>query len=90
MPRRMVSSVLLALAAVVSSAAAQPLQPRPTANQPQNPQNPQGTPGATPQQGQGPAQRGRGPRPYRDVITAQALTDSGVFITHRIGDSLYY
>ena len=87
MPRRMVSSVLLALAAVSSLAA----QPRPTPNQPQNPQTPQGTPAATPQQGQAPGQGPRrGPRPYRDVITAQAVTDSGAFIVHRVGDSLYY
>jgi hypothetical protein len=86
----MVSSVLLALAAV-SSLAAHPPQPRPTPNQPLNPQTPQGTPAATPQQGQAPGQGPRrGPRPYRDVITAQAVTDSGAFIVHRVGDSLYY
>ncbi|HEX9704951.1 MAG TPA: DUF5117 domain-containing protein [Gemmatimonadales bacterium] len=31
-----------------------------------------------------------GPRPYRDVITAQAVTDSGVFIVHRIDEKLFY
>ena len=31
-----------------------------------------------------------GPRPYRDVITAQAVTDSGVFIVHRLDDKLFY
>jgi hypothetical protein len=36
--------------------------------------------------GQGDAQ----PRPYNQVITAQAVTDSGVFIVHRIGEKLYY
>ncbi len=45
-------------------------------------------------QGQGaPNQRPaapEGPKPYRDVITAQAVTDSGVFIVHRIGEKLYY
>ena len=46
-------------------------------------------------QGQGNAQSPRpaaqeGPKPYRDVITAQAVTDSGVFILHRIGEKLYY
>ena len=30
------------------------------------------------------------PRPYNQVITAQASTDSGVFIIHRISDKLYY
>ena len=31
-----------------------------------------------------------GPKPYREVITAQAVTDSGVFIIHRIGEKLFY
>jgi hypothetical protein len=30
------------------------------------------------------------PRPYNQVITAQAVSDSGVFLVHRIGDKLYY
>ncbi|MEX2155214.1 MAG: zinc-dependent metalloprotease [Gemmatimonadales bacterium] len=29
-------------------------------------------------------------KPYNQVITAQAVTDSGVFIVHRIGEKLYY
>jgi hypothetical protein len=31
-----------------------------------------------------------GPKPYAQVITAQATTDSGVFIVHRIGEKLFY
>lgn len=31
-----------------------------------------------------------GPRPYASVITRQAVTDSGVFIVHRIAERLYY
>ena len=31
-----------------------------------------------------------GLKPYGQVITAQATTDSGVFIVHRIGEKLYY
>jgi len=31
-----------------------------------------------------------GPKPYNQVITAGAVTDSGVFIVHRIGEKLYY
>ncbi len=31
-----------------------------------------------------------GQRPYAEVITRQAITDSGVFIVHRIGEKLYY
>src|SRR5207302_99392 len=30
------------------------------------------------------------PRPYNQVITAGAITDSGVFIVHRIGEKLFY
>ena len=37
--------------------------------------------------GQAPAD---GPKPYNQVITAQATTDSGVFIIHRIGEKLFY
>ncbi|HKC40038.1 MAG TPA: DUF5117 domain-containing protein, partial [Gemmatimonadales bacterium] len=37
--------------------------------------------------GQAPAE---GPKPYAQVITAQATTDSGVFIVHRIGEKLFY
>ena len=31
-----------------------------------------------------------GPKPYREVITPAAVTDSGVFIVHRIGEKLFY
>src|ERR1700752_1756398 len=31
-----------------------------------------------------------GPKPYNQVITAGAITDSGVFIVHRIGEKLFY
>ena len=30
------------------------------------------------------------PKPYNQVITSQAITDSGVFLVHRVGDKLYY
>ena len=39
--------------------------------------------------GRGPAQE-PGLKPYNQVITAGAVTDSGVFIIHRISDKLYY
>ena len=38
-------------------------------------------------QGGGPAE---GPKPYNQVITQGAVTDSGVFIVHRIGEKLFY
>lgn len=31
-----------------------------------------------------------GVRPYNQVITAQAVSDSGIFIVHRVGEKLYY
>ncbi|MGH7530830.1 MAG: zinc-dependent metalloprotease [Gemmatimonadales bacterium] len=39
--------------------------------------------------GQG-QQEPREPRPYNRVITDRAVTDSGIFLVHRIGDRLYY
>ncbi|HXM37317.1 MAG TPA: zinc-dependent metalloprotease [Gemmatimonadales bacterium] len=36
------------------------------------------------------AQAPEGPKPYDQVITNQAVTDSGVFIVHRIGEKLFY
>jgi hypothetical protein len=55
-------------------------------------QRPQGGP---PPQGQQPLAGGRqqqpeGPKPYREVITPQATTDSGVFIVHRLAEKLFY
>jgi Met-zincin/Domain of unknown function (DUF5117)/Domain of unknown function (DUF5118) len=35
-------------------------------------------------------QQAEGPKPYAQVITAQAVTDSGVFIVHRMGEKLFY
>lgn len=31
-----------------------------------------------------------GPKPYKDVITSKAVTDSGIFNTHRVGDKLFF
>ncbi len=33
-----------------------------------------------------PAREGDGPRPYREVITAEAVSDSGLFVVHHVGD----
>jgi hypothetical protein len=54
--------------------------------------------GAQPAAGQQPPARARsdttrpaqGPRPYAQVITKDAVTDSGVFIVHRIDEKLFY
>jgi hypothetical protein len=75
---------ILGAASLFLAAAAPALAQRPG----QAPQAPAQQPG-----GQQPAQRPaaqEGPKPYREVITAQAVTDSGVFIVHRIGEKLYY
>jgi hypothetical protein len=37
-----------------------------------------------------PSSGGPGPRPYNRVITAEAHTRRGLFITHRVGDRLYF
>ncbi len=38
-----------------------------------------------------PEPRRTGPRPYKDVVTAKAVTDSGLFHVHRLGsDTLYF
>lgn len=57
-------------------------------------------PGGPPSGGQVPATQGPGgfrgqlptpgPKPYAEVITEKATSDTGVFITHRIGEQLYY
>jgi hypothetical protein len=56
-------------------------EPTPAANR-------QDTTRAAGGRGQAPAEGG--PKPYNQVITAGAVTDSGVFIVHRIGEKLFY
>ncbi len=67
----------VALAALATAATAQ--NPKPSPNAP--PAN--GAPGKGPET---PA----APKPYAEVITAHAITDSGVFITHQLNDKLFY
>ncbi|MBI1722325.1 MAG: zinc-dependent metalloprotease [Gemmatimonadetes bacterium] len=85
MLRRLLVTTLVSLAAATGIAAQNPRNPTPQSPTPQQPgAQAQGqAPGARPQQPEG-------PKPYRDVITAQAVTDSGVFIIHRIGEKLFY
>ena len=40
--------------------------------------------------GQGGRPAAEGPKPYNQVITPGAISDSGVFTVHRIGEKLYY
>src|SRR5205807_9124200 len=53
----------------------------------QQPAQPSARPDSTRPRGGGPPE---GPRPYAEVITRAATTDSGVFIVHRLGDKLFY
>src|SRR3989449_431220 len=74
--------VLLALAGLASAAAPAPLPARqPIPSQPQAQDTTRGRPG-------GPGQEG--PKPYAQVITRGATTDSGVFIVHRLMEKLFY
>ena len=85
MPTRNTLSAIafLALAAVTAPGLA--------AQQPGGPPNPQG-PGQA--GGQGPGgrnqQQQQGPKPYREVVTDKAISDTGVFIIHRIGEQLLF
>jgi hypothetical protein len=64
------------------------------AQRPGGPPNPQGPAGQGPGGGFGAGARAQqqpqAPRPYAEVITDKATTDSGIFIVHRIGEQLYY
>jgi hypothetical protein len=61
-------------------------------------QTPQTPPPQDPAQEQGPTAPGRGgrgtappqPRPYGQVITANAKSDTGIFTVHRVNETLYY
>jgi hypothetical protein len=81
MTRRLGAVTAILLAAATTAASAQRPQPGGPPPQAAQAQPPQG--GARPAQAEG-------PKPYRDVITAQATTDSGVFIVHRIAEKLFY
>ena len=84
MTRRVFAVTAAMLAAAAGIAAAQ--RPQPGGPPPQG--QPQAQ--AQPPQGGGRQQQAEGPKPYREVITAQATTDSGVFIIHRLAEKLFY
>jgi len=44
----------------------------------------------SPNQSERPSRDTNGPKPYREVITAKAVTDSGLFNVHKVGDDWYY
>jgi hypothetical protein len=72
---------VLALAACARAGSTPPSAPAPRA---------QGRPDQAQGQAGDSARPSRGPRPYTQVITREAVTDSGVFLVHRIQDRLYY
>ena len=71
---------VLALALSASLAAQQPTPNRPAG---------QGAPNGEQQRPERPPQS-EGPKPYSQVITDKATTDSGVFIIHQLNDKLFY
>jgi hypothetical protein len=75
--------VLLALAGL-AAAVSRPA----TAQQPTAPAAPARPDTTRPRQGGAGATEG--PKPYAEVITRAATTDSGVFIVHRLNDKLFY
>src|SRR6185437_421331 len=79
---RLVPSLLRVLALVlpVSLVAQQPAPNRPAGGAP---------PGGDQPRAERP-QQAEAPKPYSQVITDKATTDSGVFIIHQLGDKLFY
>jgi hypothetical protein len=85
-------TIPIALLALLGFSAACATSPRPTPNtRTQAPaptsQQPAAAPPPAAQPPGGPA---RGPRPYRDVITSRARSDSGLFTVHQVGERWYY
>jgi Txe/YoeB family toxin of Txe-Axe toxin-antitoxin module len=85
--RRIGSLLVLAVVAVWAAGCAKAQSQSPT------PQARQGQAGPAAQQAEGAARtrpQDRKPRPYKDVITAEAKTDSGLFHVHRIEEKLFF
>jgi hypothetical protein len=86
--RRIGSLLVLAVVVVWAAGCAKAQSQSPT------PQARQGQAGPSAQQGEGTAARSRPqdrkPKPYRDVITDEAKTDSGLFHVHRIEEKLFF
>ncbi len=57
---------------------------------PRSPMQPQAQDTTRGRQGGGGGPAPEGPKPYAQVITRGATTDSGVFIVHRLNDKLFY
>ena len=79
-------SVLLVFGVLACSRATSAARQQPAPAPPPSPSR-QDTSRTAGGRGQAPADA---PKPYNQVITAGAVTDSGVFIVHRIGEKLFY
>ncbi|HVM43187.1 MAG TPA: DUF5117 domain-containing protein, partial [Gemmatimonadales bacterium] len=86
--RRLSALALLALGifAAPSLNAQRPGGPPPAPTPP----GPGGAPAGGPGNGARGQQQPQGPRPYLEVVTDKAVSDTGVFIVHRIGDQLLF
>jgi len=68
-----------------------------TLAQPRRPQTPGETPASTPaaaapaaRESAGPTASRPGPKPYKDVITAKAVSRKGLFTVHKVDDKYYF
>lgn len=75
-----------ASAPAATTPAGAPARPAPAPGAPQGAQQ-AGAPGGPGGQG---AQQAQGPRPYRQVVTDRAVTQTGLFKVHRIGERLLF
>lgn len=79
-----------ALAVLASAALIQACASAQAETAPPSPQEEEGGSGQEARRPGGRGGNGNGIKPYAEVITAEAVTDSGVFILHRIDDKLFY
>jgi Met-zincin/Domain of unknown function (DUF5117)/Domain of unknown function (DUF5118) len=82
-------SVLCSLSAALPGVAQQKPGPQPPAPKP-GPQTPGQAPAANGAAPQKPATKPGEPKPYKEVITAEAKSEKGVFTVHRIDDKVYF
>ena len=89
-------SALPVLVALSLASAAQPPAPKPPSPTPPTPipapapTKPDAKPGDKPAEAKPPALKPGEPKPYKDVITAEAKTEKGVFTVHRIDEKVYF
>lgn len=81
----LLATLVLALALPTAACSASTTTAAPASAPAAAPQQPRGGGGG----GQG-GNASSGPRPYADVITAEAVTQPGMFAVHRVGDDLFF